>query len=81
MKVAIFYCTAWGYAPKAFRVKDEIEKAYKQAEVFLIPKRGGFFDIIVDDKPIFSKTEKVGTKAERFPEPGEIISLMKKAGF
>ncbi|MBV5278517.1 MAG: hypothetical protein J0647_05720, partial [Campylobacteraceae bacterium] len=31
--------------PKAFRAKDEIERAYKDAEVFLIPKRGGFFDI------------------------------------
>lgn len=62
-------------------MKEEIERAYKEAEVFLIPKRGGFFDIIVDDKPIFSKTEKVGTTTERFPEVGEIVSLMKKAGF
>lgn len=67
--------------PKAFRAKDEIERAYKDAEVFLIPKRGGFFDIIADDKIIFSKTGLVGTSKERFPEVGEITSLMKKAGF
>jgi len=62
-------------------VKEEIERAYKDAEVFLIPKRGGFFDIIADDKPIFSKTEKIGTTTERFPEVGEVVTLMKKAGF
>lgn len=67
--------------PKAFRAKDEIEKAYKDAEVFLIPKKGGFFDIIVDDKMVFSKTGKIGTKTERFPEVGEVTSLIKKAGF
>ena len=67
--------------PKAFRVKEEIEKAYKDAEVFLIPKRGGFFDVIVDDTMVFSKTGKVGTTTERFPEVGEITSLIKKAGF
>lgn len=67
--------------PKAFRVKDEIERAYKNAEVFLIPKRGGFFDVLVDDKTIFSKTGKVGTTTERFPEVGEVSALIKKAGF
>ncbi|MBV5278518.1 MAG: hypothetical protein J0647_05725, partial [Campylobacteraceae bacterium] len=34
-----------------------------------------------DDKLIFSKTELIGTSTERFPEVGEITSLMKKAGF
>lgn len=67
--------------PKAFRAKDEIERAYKDAEVFLIPKKGGFFDVIVDDKMVFSKTGKIGTTTERFPEVGEIASLIKKAGF
>lgn len=62
-------------------MKEEIERAFQNAEVFLIPKRGGFFDVIADDRPIFSKTEKVGTTTERFPEVGEIVSLMKKAGF
>ena len=64
--------------PKAFRVKEEIEKAYKDAEVFLIPKRGGFFDVIADDTMVFSHTGKVGTTTERFPEVGEFTSLIKK---
>lgn len=66
---------------KAFRVKEEIERAYKGTEVFLIPKRGGFFDVQVDDKIIFSKTQKIGTPIERFPEVGEITTLLKRAGF
>lgn len=67
--------------PRAFRVKDEILIAYPSANVSLNPKTGGFFDVVVDENIIFSKTEKIGTSIERFPESGEIISLLQKAGY
>lgn len=67
--------------PRAFRVKDEILIAYPSASVSLSPKTGGFFDVVVDDKVIFSKTEKIGTPIERFPESGEISALLQKAGY
>lgn len=62
--------------PRALRVRDEIQRAYPQAQVTLSPKTGGFFDVIVDDTVIFSKTEKIGTPIERFPEVGEIVLLV-----
>ena len=67
--------------PRALRVRDEVQRAYPQAHVTLSPKTGGFFDVVVDEKVIFSKTEKIGTPIERFPESGEIISLLQKAGY
>lgn len=81
MNIIIYYCTRWGYMPRAFRVKDEILSAYPNANVSLSPKTGGFFDIVVDQTTIFSKTEKIGTPIERFPEAGEIVTLLQKAGY
>ncbi|WP_167749361.1 Rdx family protein [Sulfurospirillum diekertiae] len=62
-------------------MKDEILSAYPNAKTTLSPKIGGFFDVVVDDIVIFSKTEKIGTPIERFPEVGEIVSLLQKAGY
>jgi len=67
--------------PRALRVRDEVQRAYPQAHVTLSPKTGGFFDVIVDGKTIFSKTDKIGTPIERFPEMDEIASLLKNAGY
>ena len=67
--------------PRAFRVKDEIKSAYNEANITLTPKTGGYFDVVVDDIVIFSKTEKIGTTVERFPEAGEIVALLHKAGY
>lgn len=67
--------------PRAFRVKDEIERAYPNATVNLEPKSGGYFDVTVEDTLIFSKTGKVGTPIERFPDVGEIPALLQKAGY
>jgi len=67
--------------PRAFRVKDEILIAYPNAKVTLNPKTGGFFDVVVDQITLFSKTEKIGTAIERFPEAGEIVALLQKAGY
>ena len=44
-------------------------------------RQEGIFDFIADNTMVFSKTGKVGTTTERFPEVGEITSLIKKAGF
>ena len=67
--------------PRAFRMKDEIQQAYPSAHVNLVPKPGGYFDVIVEGTTVFSKTEHIGTVTERFPEVGEVVALMQKAGF
>ena len=65
--------------PRALRVRDEIQTAYPKASITLEPKAGGFFDVSVDGKILFSKTEKIGTPIERFPDAGEIVSLIHNA--
>lgn len=67
--------------PKALRVRDEIKSAYPDASIELVVQRGGFFDVLANDTIIFSKTKRIGTHMERFPEPGEILTLLEKAGF
>ena len=67
--------------PRAFRVKEEIIQAFPNASITLSPKTGGFFDVVVDNVVIFSKTEKIGTEVERFPEIGEIATLLRKTSF
>jgi len=42
-------------------------------EATLVPGTGGIFDVIVDDKRVFSKSE-----AGRFPDPGEITGKLKQ---
>ena len=42
-------------------------------EATLVPGSNGIFDVIVDDKKVFSKHE-----TGRFPEPGEIVSQLKQ---
>jgi len=39
----------------------------------IIRQSGGIFDVVVDGKLIFSKH-----KLDRFPEPGEVVKLLKK---
>ncbi len=41
-------------------------------EAKLVPGDNGIFDVVVDDKCVFSKS-KVG----RFPDPGEVTSKLK----
>ena len=71
MKISIKYCTKWNYEPRASSLGDELKEAFA-ADVELVASGGGVFDIVVDDKTVFSK------KAEkRFPNDGEVISLIK----
>ncbi|WP_331774387.1 Rdx family protein [Sulfurospirillum sp. 1612] len=65
--------------PRASRVEDEIKAAFSDAIVKKIPGERGQFDISVDGNVIFSKLNKIGTYIERFPDPGEIVTLLKKA--
>lgn len=66
---------------RALRARDEIQTTYPNANISLIAKPGGYFDVIVDGKTIFSKTAKIGTFTERFPDAGEIVLLCQKAGY
>jgi selenoprotein W-related protein len=51
---------------------DELKKELG-LESNLTPGGGGVFDVSVDGKTVFSK-KLVG----RFPEPGEVVALLKK---
>lgn len=42
-------------------------------EAKLVPGGNGIFDVIVDEKRVFSKYD-----AGRFPEPGEVVSKLKQ---
>jgi selenoprotein W-related protein len=54
-------------------LKAELEEAFPGVEVELIKSSGGAFEITVGGKKIFSKLDQ-----GRFPEPSEIVKLMKK---
>ena len=43
------------------------------AEAELIRGSGGIFDVVVDGKKVFDKH-----KQGRFPEPGEVVKLLKQ---
>ena len=79
MNIIISYCTVWNYLPRASRAEEEIKKAFSDAKVTLVGGARGAFDVNLDGKLIFSKLLKVGTYIERFPDPGELIKLIKKS--
>ncbi len=78
MKVVITYCTMWSYLPEASRVEGEIKSAYSDAEVSFELGSGGDFIVEVDGKIVYSKNDE---DKLRFPFEGEVVELMKKAGF
>ncbi|WP_161492032.1 Rdx family protein [Sulfurospirillum diekertiae] len=47
-------------------MKDEIKSAYKDANITLTPKTGGFFDVIVDDIMIFQRQKKLARPLSAF---------------
>lgn len=61
----------WNYEPNAAGLAEELRKEFN-VEANLVPGRGGIFDVIVDDKLVYSKA-----KTGRFPEPGEVTKIMK----
>ncbi len=72
MQINIIYCSQWDYKPKASRAEDEIKKAYKDAEIIIIPSFGGIFEVEINKESFFSK-EKEG----RFPIDKELVKRIK----
>ena len=71
MNISIEYCTKWNYKPRASSLEDELKKEF-DADVELIASEGGVYEVVVDGKNIFSKKA-----LSRFPDDGEIVSLIK----
>ncbi len=72
MNVEILYWGMWNYKPQAVSSTDEIKEGFAEANVEIIEGSGGVFEVTVDGSLIYSKKE-----TGRFPEKGELISLMK----
>ncbi len=72
MNVEILYWGMWNYKPQAVSSTDEIKEGFAEASVEIIEGSGGVFEVTVDGSLIYSKKE-----TGRFPEKGELISLMK----
>jgi selenoprotein W-related protein len=54
-------------------LEEELQQAFSpQTDIELLPGSGGVFRVCADGKQVFSKKE-----AGRFPEPGEVVSLLK----
>jgi len=51
----------------------EIRQRFPDAELKMIPSRGGRFEVKADEQPIFEKS-----KLGRHAKPGEIISVLEK---
>jgi predicted Rdx family selenoprotein len=49
----------------------EVRKQFPDAEVTLIPSRGGRFEVLRDGVPIFEKS-----KSRRHALPGEVVRLL-----
>jgi selenoprotein W-related protein len=52
----------------------EIKSKYPDAEVQLVPSRGGRFEVTFDGKPIYEKS-----KTGRHAAPGEVLSKIEQA--
>ena len=61
----------WNYEPNAASLADELQKEFN-IEANLVPGKNGIFDVVVDDKLVYSKS-----KTGRFPEPGEVTTILK----
>lgn len=76
--VRIKYCQPCGYMPRAFELAKDILDAHgmaynKKLSVSMEPGDHGIFDVMIDEKVVFSK-EKEG----RWPEDGEIAGMLKQ---
>ena len=72
MKIKIFYCVVWNYAPRAAGLAVELKKAFGVDSILVSGNRGDF-EVTVDGEKVFSKQ-----KLSRFPEPGEVLKIIKK---
>ena len=69
MKLSIEYCSVWNYLPIASSLEAELKKSFPTIEISLISSGGGVFEVVLDEKLIFSKKA-----LNRFPEKGEILN-------
>jgi selT/selW/selH-like putative selenoprotein len=51
----------------------EIRQHFPDADVTLVPSRGGRFEVFRDGTPIFEKS-----KTRRHAQPGEVVRLLEK---
>ena len=72
MKIKIFYCVVWNYEPRAVGLAAELKKAYGVDSELVSGKRGDF-EVTVDGETVFSRQ-----KLSRFPEPGEVLKIIRK---
>jgi len=70
MDIKINYCSVWNYEPRAAGLADAIKKEMGISSE-LIPGSNGVYDVIMDEKIIFSKHQ-----TKRFPDNDEIITLI-----
>jgi len=70
MAVEIFYCPTWsGYDKRAASLVAELKETGIDASA--APGNNSQFDVLRDGELVFSKHEE-----HRFPEPGEVLSLL-----
>ena len=74
MDISIKYCREWNYLPEASRVEKELDAAFSDVSVELIPGHGGVFEVKLDDKLIYTKSD-----TGRFPDAGEITGIIKNS--
>lgn len=70
VKIDIHYCAIWNYEPNAASLAAELRKEFR-VDAKLLPGSDGIFDVIVDEKLVYSKSE-----TGRFPEPGEVAQKL-----
>ena len=58
--INIEYCGGWGYAPRAFQLRDEILAGVPDASITCEVGRNTSFEVTCNDKLIFSKFETQG---------------------
>ena len=56
MQIDIYYCKPWNYEPEAASLAAKLRRIFN-AEVKLIPGVNGIFDVVIDWKCVFSKSE------------------------
>lgn len=54
-------------------MEAEIKEEYPDAGIELIKGSGGIFDVVCNDRLIYSKQQ-----TQKFPDPGEIAKLIEK---
>ena len=67
MELKIYYCTEWNYRPKAAGLAEDLKKSL-DIEIKIVPGNKGIFDVLLDDKLIYSKY-----KSGRFPDIADIL--------